>query len=151
MGCVENRKQIRIAKNLTNKKSLIFLKYRNSISLKDKFSTVCNSEEGINKIFINKSDKITNQLWLNILDYLNYKELKETGKVNRMFNNNVKQKEILVKFFKKEILFIQIIQIIYFLFLFYKKIIVLNMIYLLVNLFFLIIINVILINVSKIN
>ena len=101
MGCVENRKQIRITKNLTNKKSLIFLKYRNSISLKDKFSTVCNSEEGINKIFINKSDKITNQLWLNILDYLNYKELKETGKVNRMFNNNVKQKEILVKFFKK--------------------------------------------------
>ena len=102
MGCVENRKQIRITKNLTNKKSLIFLKYRNSISLKDKFSTVCNSEEGINKIFINKSDKITNQLWLNILDYLNYKELKETGKVNRFFNKTSKQKELLIKFFQKK-------------------------------------------------
>ena len=35
------------------------------------------------------------------MDFLNYNELKETGKVNKMFNKNVKQKELLIKFFKK--------------------------------------------------
>ena len=49
----------------------------------------------------NKAEKLTNQLWINVLDFLNYNELKETGKVNRMFNQNVKQKELLIKFFKK--------------------------------------------------
>ena len=40
------------------------------------------------------------------MDFLNYNELKETGKVNKMFNKNVKQKELLIKFFKKRESFI---------------------------------------------
>ena len=40
-------------------------------------------------------------MWINILNYLTFNELKETGKVNKFFNQTVKRKEILVKFFKK--------------------------------------------------
>lgn len=50
-----------------------------------------------NLIVDNKIEKISLQMWINILNYLTFNELKETGKVNKFFN----QKEILVKFFKK--------------------------------------------------
>ena len=46
-------------------------------------------------------DKITNNKWLKILDFLSYNDLKEVGKVNKFFNNNVKNKDILLKFFQK--------------------------------------------------
>ena len=39
---------------------------------------------------------------LNIVDYLNFKDLYELGKTNRKFNIMVKQHKILVKFFKKK-------------------------------------------------
>ena len=54
-----------------------------------------------NLIVDNKIEKISLQMWINILNYLTFNELKETGKVNKFFNQNVKRKEILVKFFKK--------------------------------------------------
>ena len=58
-----------------------------------------NSNLGIIKNKCNQ--KLTPQNWLKILQYMSYKDLKELGKVNRMFNHYVKQKEILVKFFRK--------------------------------------------------
>lgn len=54
-----------------------------------------------NLIVDNKIEKISLQMWINILNYLTFNELKETGKVNKFFNQTVKRKEILVKFFKK--------------------------------------------------
>ena len=54
-----------------------------------------------NLIVNSKIEKISLQMWINILNYLTFNELKETGKVNKFFNQNVKRKEILVKFFKK--------------------------------------------------
>ena len=54
-----------------------------------------------NLIVDNKIEKISLQMWINILNYLTFNELKKTGKVNKFFNQTVKRKEILVKFFKK--------------------------------------------------
>ena len=54
-----------------------------------------------NLIVNSKIEKISLQMWINILNYLTFNELKETGKVNKFFNQTVKRKEILVKFFKK--------------------------------------------------
>ena len=48
-------------------------------------------------------NSITNMLWVKIIDYLSYNELKEVGKINRKFNKLVKTNNIvLVKFFKKK-------------------------------------------------
>ena len=45
---------------------------------------------------------ISQKSWTNIIDYLNYSELKEVGKINKAFNYLAKQNKILVKFFKKK-------------------------------------------------
>ena len=100
MGCIQKRNAISITKKKTCQLNSINYK-NNSYNRKDKYSTNCNSEKLLNYFEKNKAEKLTNQLWINVLDFLNYNELKETGKVNRMFNQNVKQKELLIKFFKK--------------------------------------------------
>ena len=41
-------------------------------------------------------------LWVKVIDFLSYNELKEVGKVNRKFNMLVKNNNVLVKFFKKK-------------------------------------------------
>ncbi len=68
-------------------------------------------KRNIRKITINNSplliikskfiQKLTPQNWLKIIQFISYKDLKELGKVNRMFNHYVQQKEILVKFFRR--------------------------------------------------
>ena len=73
--------------------------------------TLSKVKRNIRKITINNSpllikkrnfiQKLTPQNWLKIIQFISYKDLKELGKVNRMFNHYVKQKEILVKFFRK--------------------------------------------------
>ena len=45
---------------------------------------------------------ISQNSWINILDFLNYSDLKEVGKTNKLFNYLVKQNKILVKFFKNK-------------------------------------------------
>ena len=45
---------------------------------------------------------ISQKTWINIIDYLNYSELKEVGKINRAFNYLARQNKILIKFFKKK-------------------------------------------------
>ncbi len=45
---------------------------------------------------------ISQNSWINILDFLNYSDLKEVGKTNKLFNYLVKQNTILVKFFKNK-------------------------------------------------
>ena len=95
MGCVENKRPIRINSIKKNKNKL-----RNSLSLGDRYPTI--KEEEVKNLIKNKSQRITNILWIKILNYLNYKELKETGKVNRFFNKTSKQKELLIKFFQKK-------------------------------------------------
>ena len=49
-----------------------------------------------------KAVRISRQSWINILDYLYFKDLKEIGKVNRQLNSLSKSSEILLKFFKKK-------------------------------------------------
>ena len=92
------KKEIKVSINKEQKKNHFL---RNSLSLGDKFSTI-NQNEDSKTLIKNKCQRITTRIWIKILNYLNYNELKETGKVNRFFNNTVKQKEILVKFFKKK-------------------------------------------------
>ena len=98
MGCVQKRKEIKVSNNKEHR-NYHFL--RNTLSLGDKFSTL-NQNEDSRSLIKNKCQRITTRIWIKILNYLNYYELKETGKVNRFFNNTVKQKEILVKFFKRK-------------------------------------------------
>jgi len=82
MGCVQtNRKKIIIAQNYNNIKNGIKLK-------KSKFKK---------NYYIHK---ITYNNWLKIIDFLNYIEIKETGRVNLFFNKIVKDKNILLKFFQ---------------------------------------------------
>ena len=98
MGCIQNKQQILITKKNTNQKNF---KWKYTLSLKDKFSSNYFSNADLKHYYKNKSQKLTTQLWIKVFDYLSYKELKETGKVNRLFNKTVKQKEVLIKFFKK--------------------------------------------------
>jgi len=98
MGCVQKKKEIKVSINKEQKNNHFL---RNSLSLGDKFSTLNQNEDSRYSIK-NKCQKVTTRIWIKILNYLNYYELKETGKVNRFFNNTVKQKEILVKFFKRK-------------------------------------------------
>ena len=51
----------------------------------------------------NYISKISQPKWLHILNYMNYTELKEIGKVNRFFRMNCVKDEVLTKFFKKRI------------------------------------------------
>ena len=63
----------------------------------------------LKKTFFNFNKKIiynnliTKMLWVKVIDFLSYNELKEVGKVNRKFNMLVKNNNVLVKFFKKKI------------------------------------------------
>ena len=62
-----------------------------------------------------KLNKISKNNWLKIIDYLQYQELKEVAKTNRLLNYLSKDDKILIKFFKKKmillILLLHIIQI----------------------------------------
>ena len=51
---------------------------------------------------VDKSIAISEMSWLNVIDYLNYNELKEAGKISQLFNALVKKNSILIKFFKKK-------------------------------------------------
>ena len=55
-----------------------------------------------NKNINDKAQAITQRSWLNVLDYLNYSELKEVGRTSRLFNYLLRQNKILIKFFKKK-------------------------------------------------
>ena len=55
-----------------------------------------------NKNINDKAQASTQRSWLNVLDYLNYSELKEVGRTSRLFNYLVRQNKILIKFFKKK-------------------------------------------------
>ena len=57
-------------------------------------------EDKSNKKEINYFNKITNKNLVNIIDFLNYGEIKEVGKVNKLFYRLLKQNEILIKRFK---------------------------------------------------
>lgn len=46
--------------------------------------------------------KVSQLSWLNIIDYLNYTDIKEVGKTNKMFNYLVRQNSVLIKFFKRK-------------------------------------------------
>ena len=87
MGCVQtNRNKIIITQNYNIKNAIKNSKIKNYKKSKLKK--------------INYIHKITYKNWLKIIDFLNYIEIKETGKVNLFFNNIVKDKNILIKFFQ---------------------------------------------------
>ena len=86
MGCFQNKNQKIIITQNHNLKNKI--KSKNTLNLH------------VTKIINCYIYKISYQNWLNIIDFLNYTEIKETGKVNRFFNKTVKDNTILLKFFK---------------------------------------------------
>ena len=82
----------------------------NNSSKETNIKSTCFSFEpnSLKKTFFNFNKKIiynnliTKMLWVKVIDFLSYNELKEVGKVNRKFNMLVKNNEVLVKFFKKK-------------------------------------------------
>ena len=92
MGCVQCNKKIIIevqSDNITDSPSKITE------------SNFIDFEEINNKYKKNMSRRLTLALWVKIIDYLSFNEIKEIGKINKTFNRVVKQNEILIKFFKK--------------------------------------------------
>ena len=88
MGCIQtNRQKIIISQNDDLK----------NVIKKSKFINNKKSKK------IKKNDyihKITYKNWVKIIDFLNFIDIKETGKVNLFFNKIVKDKNILLKFFQ---------------------------------------------------
>lgn len=82
----------------------------NNSSKETNIKSTCFSFEpnSLQKTFFNFNKKIiynnliTKMLWVKVIDFLSYNELKEVGKVNRKFNMLVKNNNVLVKFFKKK-------------------------------------------------
>jgi hypothetical protein len=92
MGCIQNNKKVQIEINENN--------------IIDSPSKITESNEFdysiINELYLkNMAHRLTLDLWVKIIDYLPYNEIKEIGKINKTFNRVVKQNEILIKFFKK--------------------------------------------------
>ena len=81
MGCIPNRTHIPIKSR--------------QIQINHK---VYQTSSRVNKSF----NKISYSNVVNIVDFLNFKDLYELGKTNKLFNNMVKQHRILIKFFKKK-------------------------------------------------
>jgi hypothetical protein len=109
MGCIQQNKSININQYSNNNiliKKALNNKKNNNKKYKN-FNNNLNNIQNYNKKNLNFEleipiiDKITNNKWLKILDFLSYNDLKEVGKVNKFFNNNVKNKDILLKFFQK--------------------------------------------------
>ena len=95
-NCIQKKRKIIIKNKLSRKLIInnIDLSFLDSIS-----NTTFYDKPKL--ILENQIQKISFKMWINILNFLNFNELKETGKVNKFFNNTVKRKEILIKFFKK--------------------------------------------------
>jgi hypothetical protein len=95
-NCIQKKRQIIIQNKLMRKIVInnVNFSFLESVSIMKFY-------DKSNLIVDNKIEKISLQMWINILNYLTFNELKETGKVNKFFNQTVKRKEILVKFFKK--------------------------------------------------
>ena len=89
MGCISSSPQITIKTVNSNKnirkKNICLLELRSNYKR--------------NKQFFNK---IQQSNWINIIDFLNFKELQEIGKTSKVFNYLVKQDKVLIKFFKKK-------------------------------------------------
>ena len=85
MGCVPNRPKL----------------YNNGMV---KRNGRINIEKKIEEVLINKSkiNKVSNNSWMKIIDFLSYSDLKEVGKTTKYFNSMCKQYQILTKFFKKK-------------------------------------------------
>lgn len=49
-----------------------------------------------------KSFQITKACWTKVINFLNYSEVKQIGRVNRAFNQMAKQDIVLIKFFKNK-------------------------------------------------
>ena len=87
MGCIQsNRQKIIIAQNYNLKNEINKTKIKKNKRLKNK-----------NDDYVHK---ITYKNWVKIIDFLNFIDIKETGKVNLFFNKIVKDKNILLKFFQ---------------------------------------------------
>jgi hypothetical protein len=92
MGCVQNNKKIKIEINPEfTKKSPSKLTESDNID----YETINN------KYLRNMSHRVSLKLWIKIIDFLDFNELKEIGKINKTFKRVCKQNEILIKFFKK--------------------------------------------------
>lgn len=118
MGCGLNRgKNIKIIKKKTDHPILQIERINNSNSLHIKaysnslfsIKTDNNQKKGdknckYRKLFLSKilCSKISESNWSKVIDYLNFKELTEVGKINKFFNYLARQDRVLVKFFSKK-------------------------------------------------
>ena len=73
-----------------------------NIKIKIQTNPICQkTNEKINYSNQNKINKIFINNWLRILNFFQYQDLKEIGKINRFFNRLSKDNRILIKFFQK--------------------------------------------------
>ena len=87
MGCVQsNRQKIIVTQNYNLKNEIKKSKIKKNKKLKNKKDDYVH--------------KITYKNWVKIIDFLNFIDIKETGKVNLFFNKIVKDNNILLKFFQ---------------------------------------------------
>ena len=121
MGCGLNRgKSIKIIKK-TQKNSVLMVErihddYSSSFNINEQKSNSLTSSKFEPKASTrdNSGDfqkqikskilcsKISQNNWINVIDFLNFKELKEVGKINKYFNYLARQDRVLVKFFSKK-------------------------------------------------
>ena len=101
-NCMPNKQCIYAHSNVTKKFSTQSVNhYKNRvISIKDlRSSSKGNVKEKVNKLSVSR---IPESSWIKVFDYFQFNEVREMGKVNRLFNQTAKSSVILVKFFKKK-------------------------------------------------
>ena len=94
MGCVQKRNHIKVNYKFSKNK---FFPY--TLSIGEKYSTINEDYKDLRK---NKAQRITSKFWVMILNYLDYNELKETGKVNKFLIILLNKKKFWLNFLKKE-------------------------------------------------
>lgn len=86
MGCgISAKKEIKVISTSSTQSAQNFTPHPRNNSIKKK-----------------TTGKVSQLSWLNIIDYLNYTDIKEVGKTNKMFNYLVRQNRVLIKFFKRK-------------------------------------------------
>ncbi len=99
MGCQINKKdKIKVISNISKSNCSTGAWTRNSCFSTDPLTLKNPYHQQSNQY----KDLISKMLWVKIIDFLSYKDLKEVGKINRSFNRLVKTNNVLVKFFKKQ-------------------------------------------------
>ena len=100
MGCTaEKNNKIIIVSRISNSNLSSTGAWKKNNRFSIEYNSIRQHKFPLQKQYLNS---ITNMLWVKVIDFLSYNELKEVGKINRKFNKLVKTNNVLVKFFKKK-------------------------------------------------